>query len=251
MRGHWIRLGVVISAQAVLVCACVSSTQPPVSGSTQESPGATPGAQAGGGLCENQYQPVVEGAAYSRRSTSSLGGSSYTATITNVTPSGFNLERSGTLASGRTYTSTEVWKCTEEGLAQFLTEDLAAVYTGANGSVTVTMISNEGVTLPKSIQPGDDWSQQMNADVTGPDSTDNWTVTYSFTAAGSEEVSTPAGAFDATKVYLHVDSATGGQTVMEADLTLWVAPGVGVVKSDFGMGGEVLSTTELVSYTIP
>jgi hypothetical protein len=252
MNKRIIRLCLPSVVLALAVAACGLGTSSPGIGSSQEPGGPNSTSQSGSGLCDNPYQPVVESATYSRTSTSSLGQGSYTGTISHVTSTGFDIDRAGTLPSGRTYTSTEVWVCTPDGLAQYLTNDLAAIYTGSNGAtVTVSVNTNQGVTLPNSINPGDTWTQHMNADVTGPDSTTNWDVTYDFTALGNETVTVPAGTFTAMKIAFHVTSASQGQTVLEADLDFWAAPGVGLVMSDFTFGGAVQSTTVLTAYNIP
>lgn len=64
------------------------------------------------------------------------------------------------------------------------------------------------------------------------------TVTYSYTARGSERVEVPAGTFDAVRVE-EVSKRAAGK---EGSRTLWYAPGVGEVKavSNEGPGkGEV------------
>jgi hypothetical protein len=245
------RLGVVVAALSLISVACGSSGNTGLVAPETNAAASTPAPQAAisGGLCENQYLPVVDGATFTRRTTSSLGESTQTATIKDVRSDGFSVERTGTLSSGRTYTYLENWSCTVEGLVQAPTDELAAIATGANGTVSVQARSNEGVTFPKDAQPGDTWTETFNVDVIGPDSTANWTVTYDFKATGTEEVTVPAGTFTAFHLTNRITWVNGGVPPMDIDY--WFAQGVGLVKSGFAMGDLSTGTTELVSYSIP
>ena len=246
-----VRLGLVGVALYLALTACsVGSTPAPADVATPETISTPPSqATAPGGDCENPYLPVVEGATWTRRSTTSLGESTQTATLKDVTPSGFTVERTGVLSGGRSYTYDENWSCTPEGLIQAPTDELAAIATGASGTVTVQSLSNEGVTLPTDVQAGDTWTETFNVDVVGPDSTANWSVTYDFQAIGMEAVTVPAGAFTAIHLTNHITWLNGAVPAM--DVEYWFATGVGLVKSGFTMEGLSTGITELVSYSIP
>lgn len=243
----------ILAALAVFlaIVACgggngAAGTEPPTPAPTAAAPAATPAAGTG---CDNPYVPVVDGATFERRTTSVLGESTQTATIKNVHTDGFSVERTGVLSGGRAYTYLENWSCTPEGLVQAPSDDLAAIATGANGTVTVETVSNDGVTLPKDIQAGDTWSEKFTVNVVGPDATTPWDVAYEFQAIGTEDVSVPAGTFTALHLTNHMTWLSGAVPAM--DLDYWFAQGVGLVKSSYSMEGLGSGTTELVSYTIP
>lgn len=245
------RLGVVIGALSLVSAACAGSgnASPVPPGTNVAASTPVPQAAVSGADCENPYVPVVEGATFKRRTTSSLGESTQTATIKDVRSDGFSVERTGVLSSGRAYTYLENWSCTPEGLVQAPTDELAAIATDASGTVSVQARSNEGVTLPRNAQPGDTWTETFNVDVIGPDSTSNWTVTYDFKAIGMEQVTVPAGTFTAIHLTNRITWVNGGLPPMDIDY--WFAQGVGLVKSGFTMGELSTGTTDLVSYSIP
>ena len=243
------RLGVLLVALQLLALACSGSgTAVPVTAEMSTS-APVPPSDTSSANCENPYLQVVEGATFTRLSTSSAGETTQTATIKDVTQEGFSVERTGVLSGGRAYTLVEYWSCADEGLIQAPSDELAAIATGSKGTVTVQTISNEGVTLPKDVKAGDDWVETFNVDVTGTDATSNWTVTYSFAAIGQEKVTVPAGTFMTMKLTNRISWPNSGMPDM--DVAYWFAEGVGLVKTAFSWGGVDAGTSELISYHIP
>ena len=118
-------------------------------------------------------------------------------------------------------------------------------YSGDSGSSTMTTTSNEGVTLPGDIQVGDDWSQTIGGEVSAGGQKMNFTLNSTYTAIGYENVSVPAGTFNALKI--EQSSDMGGPKPMIQ--TLWYVQEVGMVKSEIDIGELVVQ--ELVSYNIP
>lgn len=246
-----VRLGIVVLLLwlTAIACGSVSTPAPAPTGAQDAVSSAVPQATAAGAECENPYFPVVEGTTSTWQVTSSAGEAVRTATIKNVGPDGFSVERVGELSGGREYTLVEKWSCVPSGLVQYPTGELVAVATGLNGEVTASVGENEGATLPRDIQPGDTWHQAFNGDVTGPDSTTNWTVNYDFTAVGLEEVTVPAGTFKAMKLTNHISWPNSG--IPDMDMAYWFAEGEGLVKTVFSMNGEDLGTSQLVSRDSP
>jgi hypothetical protein len=181
-----VRLGIVVLLLwlAGIACGSVSTPSPAPTGAQDAVSSAVPQATAAGAECENPYFPVVEGTTSTWQVTSSAEEAVRTATIENVGPDGFSVERVGELSGGREYTLVEKWSCAPAGLVQYPTGELVAVATGLNGEVIASVGENEGATLPRDIQPCDTWRQPFNGDVTSPDSTTNWTVNYGFAAVG-------------------------------------------------------------------
>jgi len=246
-----LRLGsvVLLSWLTAIACGSVSTPAPAPTGAQDVVSSAVPHATTASIGCANPYFPVVEGTTSTWRVSSSAGETVQTATIKDVAAQGFSVEKIGELPSGREYTLVEKWSCVPAGLVQYPTGELVAVATGLNGEVTASVGENEGATLPRDIQPGDTWHQTFNGDVSGPDSTTNWTVNYDFAAVGLEEVTLPAGTFTAMKLTNHISWPNSG--IPEMEMTYWFAEGEGLVKTVFSMDGEALGTSELVSRDSP
>lgn len=249
MKMRIVRLSLLLSAMAILAAACGSGSPAPQTNSTNEAVGSSPAPQSSGGvgLCDNPYVPVVKGSSFTRVYTSIVGVSTHTGTITAVRPDGFTVERIITQPDTTTVTVVENWSCVAEGLIQYPTSEIAAVVSGSSDTVTVNTISNQGVTIPRDVQPGDTWTQTFTVQVVSSSETMDWTFTYDFTAFAEEEVSVPVGNFTALKVQNHATMTTSTQTV-EMDFTYWWARGVGLVKHIFMYGGEVLGSSELTAY---
>ncbi len=59
-----------------------------------------------------------------------------------------------------------------------------------------------------------------------------------------ERIKTPAGKFEATRIEYRTTTTTGG-TTMEIPMTQWVAPGIGLVRQEIPVLGEITSVIEL------
>jgi hypothetical protein len=173
------------------------------------------------------------------------------ATITLVEADRFELLREISPPPGNPPSWTEPWDCTPEGLVRNPSNsDLAVLGIGPGGTESVTVLSAEGLTLPKSIEEGDTWIQVLTFELATPDNqTLRYTLTYNFTASATEQVTLPAGTFDALRVDAHASwtLATDPTAVFEADVTQWFVPEVGLVKWTNSSG----LTSELVGYEFP
>jgi hypothetical protein len=214
------------------------------------------------GLCINPYYPVREGATWSYKSTGGPAGEySFTDTIASVRQDGFTLSTHlGDL------TRTQEWTCTSEGLSALqLGGAPAAMLNSQNMHLDLDVQNASGVTFPRQMKPGDQW--QQSADVKGKASVANekgeasGTVQMTFAAIGQENVTVPAGMFDALKinvvVTLNLNAAYGGITLpvtFSGKYTYWFVQDVGWVKaSGTGnvLGSSFSETTELQSYSLP
>lgn len=170
-------------------------------GSTQG--GGQPAAQAPGpgakGACANPYMPVLNGATWTYTVTTNVTGpSTSSSAITAVAADSFTLAVKSPQVSW-----TETWSCNQNGLLQLQNNGGAtgAALAGPDGTVTVTTKSNQGVTVPVAIRPGDTWTQttvfsmSSSAGVSGTSST-----TWTFKAVGTATVTVPAGTFEAMRV---------------------------------------------------
>lgn len=178
--------------------------------------------------CDNPFYPVSDEATWTY---STAGGDavhvmsaddfgSFTITIT-----------------GGNSTFTVEGQCTPDGIVLMDT-----TYTGEYGSSTVATINNSGVTVPKDIGQGEQWTQTI--DVTTGDQSSM--IESNYTAVGFENITVPAGDFYALKVEQSGYVTVFGQKV-EMHGFHWYAEGVGVVKS--AMDGAPM--VELVSFDIP
>ena len=192
---------------------------------------------------------------------SPAGDYSFTDTITSARQDGFTLS---TQIAG--LTRTQEWTCRSDGLLAIqLGGAPAAMLNAQNIQLTLDAENSSGVTLPSQVKAGDQW--QQTADVEGNVSMGNeggkatGTAQLNFNALGDENVTVPAGTFDAMKVKvettLDVKVAYGVLSVpvkFTGIYTYWFAPGVGWVKATGSgnvMGASFGETTELQSYNVP
>jgi hypothetical protein len=122
-----------------------------------------------------------------------------------------------------------------------------------------------GVTFPSQIKPGDQWQHSLdiagNATASGIQGTAKGSAQNNFTAVGMENVTVPAGTFDALKIQvntnLNMNVAYKGLSLpakFTATYTYWFVPNVGWVKaSGTGdiAGTSFGETIELQSYNLP
>lgn len=252
-------------AIALVVSACGGT---PPAGDTGGEPTAAEAAQSGSGAvagaCANPLYPVVQGATHVYSSTTTdLGTSSFTQTITEVRADGFTLT-----SQFDELTLIQEWSCSAEGIAalDYAGGSSAALSTsGLNGQFETTDMT--GVTLPASLAPGATWSQTFTIagtmdmgeageiPATGGASID-------FEAIGLESVTVPAGSFNAMRIESHtiftIQITMQGVEIpvtYEGDAVSWYVEGIGWVKTDdvaIVEGAEPINTIiEMQSYTIP
>jgi hypothetical protein len=212
--------------------------------------------------CANPLYPVASGVTWTYRSTGSLSGDfSFTDTITEVREDGF------TLSSDVDGTSLiQEWVCKPEGLASLtLGGGVAGGISTSGVKMDLTTSNVQGVIVPKAVNSGDQWPYSLDFEGTmeydGTLVDTKGTASFTFNAVGEENVTVPAGTFNAMKI--HVDSTLDMQVtysgftapaVFSIPTDIWYAPGVGWVKAT--SAGEIFGlafneTIELQSYTIP
>ena len=158
------------------------------------------------------------------------------------------------------------WDCKPEGLmARSLGSGQPMGFSMPGVEAKLSTSNPTGATLPANVQPGMKWPYSI--DVTGTLSQGALSadlkggVTTEFQAVGMEQVTVPAGTFDAMKVQgvstFKVSINYGGLALPITSVvnsTFWFAPGVGWVKSTESgelVGTAFKETTELQSYNIP
>lgn len=231
------------------------ATEPPVT-----SEGGMP--VRGEGLCSNAYYPVRQGATWNYKSTGGPAGEyNFTDTLSSVREEGFTLS---TQIGG--VTRTQEWSCTSEGLVALQFGGApAAMLNAQNMQLNLEVGNVSGVTFPDAINAGDQWQHNLDLQgdmtVLGEQGTATGNAQTNFTAIGEENVTVPAGTFNAMKIQvdttLNMNVSYQGLSIPVAftgSYTYWFVQGVGWVKAS-GTGeieGTSLSeTTELQSYSIP
>lgn len=249
---------------ALFLVACGQQTPAPGGEQPLDEAAAEDPTEEPQGLCSNAYYPVVLGATWTYNvSGAPTGDFTYTDTITDVRADGFTLTSS--FPDG--LTRTQEWACTPDGLVALeFGGGSAAALSGSGMTMTLNTTNVTGVTLPSDLAVGSSWSQswdiegnmEISGDMSGEATGD---VSFNGGAVAMENVSTPAGSFDAIKLELDQTfnlsvsvEGFGVPVVITGNSTLWYAPGVGFVKSvdtsDF-LGTAVMTTIELQSYSIP
>jgi hypothetical protein len=219
-----------------------------------------------GGLCANQYFPVLLNATWDYKGTGEeIGDYTSTDTITEVREDGYTLT-----SQFEGLTRTQEWACTPEGLSALEYESGSGSSAGlstAGMTAEFDTTNVEGISLPKVINAGDTWQQSFEITGTinmaeGMSAGASGTVLYDFEAMGMETVTVPAGTFEAMKLQIHITfnmvvdvQGMSLPIAFESDTSTWYAPGVGWVKSDESTsldGGDAfVSGIELQAYAIP
>lgn len=253
------RVGIGIVCLAIAQLACATLALVVGSGGTpaEPSPG-TAAATPAPSTCKNDYLPVKEGASWTYTGQFSKESYSRVFTIKTVAANSFEGRTQIMNASGNTLVdTTETWECTADGLIE-PAGPLGATLQSASGSTGIKTTSASGVTIPNQIKPGDKWGQVAQLELNSGQKTTQTTLTYDFTAFATEQVTVPAGTFNAIKVQVRASTQAvlSGRTV---DVTVsgfeWFVPGVGHVKSSetvyaFGIPFAT-EEGELQSYKLP
>lgn len=232
---------------------------------TEEPPTAEPPAEpAGGGeslalgACNHPYYPIRDGALYRyRMSVPGMDDTEMTIEYRVTGPDSF--------VTTQTYadiTSEAEWTCTEEGLVR--------TSLGLGGmdipGVEYTVDGVSGVTFPPvdQLQVGKTW--QSTFTMSGEMSAEGFAIKMNIEAvtdnvlAAFESVTTPAGDFDAAKIdtttTINMDMDMGdmpavpgmpGMSGMTTSTTMWLAEGVGMVKTESEDPTGGTSVMELVA----
>lgn len=188
------------------------------------------------GLCDNPLYPVKQNATWTYSSTNGTNTFNYTETITQVTSTGFTIT-----IQINDVTKKQNWSCETGGLK-------ATQFGLFNYAVTSSNILEiTGVNLPKEIISGMQWLYSLKLE--------NGNYTVIMQEMGSEDVTTPAGTFSATKFQAtHQFESVDASLNFSNASTVWYANNIGLIKfiNDVKKSNETSkSTTELISYTIP
>ncbi len=218
------------------------------------SPTPAPPEPASTGPCWNPYYPVVAGASWEYRLSGTSSGT-FVRSITSVREDGFDDQ--DVFSAGVTRQGS--WECREGHLIS-LTPGSDASVIASDDQANFTIESNTGITFPADPRPGTEWAQTIiyrGQQTIGDTNVESRNVlNMSCKAVGIDNVSVPAGEFEALRVdcTTQLDISISAPLAMNLGTTVtgsaWYVPGVGWVKSrDSGEMG--VTEVVLLSYTIP
>ncbi|MEP6848187.1 MAG: hypothetical protein ABI999_04975 [Acidobacteriota bacterium] len=212
------------------------------------------------GQCSNPYFPV--GPNVTRKYHVSypkglLSDRDYTETFTDFSGDTFTVNTDfGSVAAH------VKWRCTEDGL-------LATQYNNSidmknsGSSVSVETTDSKGVTFPNTEiwTPGNKWSAEYhiteNINTSGGKSIggSKGTVTQDGEVIGPDEVTVPAGTFQAIKIkivtkldlIMNIPGANGMPITTKVETTAWMTKDTGMVKSVTNIAGSGDTTSEMTS----
>ncbi len=251
-----VSMGLMSLALLQWACSALSTGLGSNPGATETQAAQVPSAAPSN--CQNTYFPAKTGSTWTY--TGQFNKEPYTRvfTIKDVGPDSFDAGMQITDTSGNLLVdTTDSWQCTTGGLLE-LAGPLGATLQSAYGGASMKTLSTSGITIPAQIKSGDTWAQESRLEFTTADKTNQATLTYDFTAFSTEQVSTPAGTFNALKIQVRASTQAviSGQTVaVTVSGFEWFAPGIGHVKSSETIYafGIPFATEEgqLQSYKIP
>jgi hypothetical protein len=183
-------------------------------------------------LCYNQYFPSRLGNTWEYSGNNSASGAYNRTDI--VSTSGTEEFSVNTSVSSINYSVN--YSCSAAGLTANnpIEPYVGALLSGPDAPVNVKLTSISGVTLPATISPGDTWQQTADFEATSQQLNVNGRFVFDYSAVGYENITVPAGSFNALRVdttirievsMFHVEAGT-------YTLSTWLAPDVGLVKSE-------------------
>lgn len=218
-------------------------------GTTKPSPISAVGATA----CDHPYFPLRTGASWT------YAGTDGTMTWSIPSASGSTDSASATMDIATTIGSLTVhWTCGSQGIVSY---DFGNFSTAGLGQIaTMKVADSSGTFLPPAdrLAPGSSWPTNftlvMSVSAQGLTMDISSKTSETWTAAGTETISVPAGTFDALRIDGTATTSFSGMMVAVPISTVsssyWYAKGVGIVRytyaSDQANGGA-----DLTAYSVP
>ena len=227
-----------------------------------DSPSSPPGTTLVEGACANRYFPVVQGATWTYESKGSPAGTyQFTDTVSTVQSDGFTL----TSKYGNDLRMEE-WKCSAAGLVVLrLGGPAIATLKSQDMNFDFEFKNVQGLSIPVQIKPNDTWGKSLefegNMDLAGESAAAAGNSQVEYTALGSEQITVPAGTFQAVKVqsennivFTILVQGISVPVSFSGTYNYWYAEGVGWVKAE-GKGNitgiSFTEKIELQKYSIP
>jgi hypothetical protein len=228
-------------------------TQAPPAPSATPLPAATAGPAPNPLSCDHPFFPLREGATWSYRISGVGQGLEQTQTVTNVAGATAELA----ISIGVTTTANRI-ECTAAGL-RFSAFPGGISQLQPGDGVQFETAESEGVHLLPADQlvPGATWDARYALEgkltAAGQESPISYDLAIHFEVVGGEQVSVPAGPFEALKVrqQLRAVSQAANSPPVELEQFAWYARDVGLVKTSVLLTHTDAVVTELKSYNIP
>ena len=233
-----------VDAPAPVALASPTPTQASAPNVPVETPPpAAPEPESSGGLCDNPYYPVEDGASW----VYDMGELPQVVHTMSVEEEGkFKIAMvdvdSAAVLEG---------ECTEDGII-IMDRGMEGSFFTESGSSSTTSTSRTGVTLPNDLKVGSAWTQTIDIIADGGEDGETLSanIVTNYNVVGVETVTVPAGTFEALKIEQSGSMTMMGQEILTQG-TLWYAEGVGNVKAETGMAEGERFLIQLVSYDIP
>src|SRR4030042_2102349 len=183
-------------------------------------------------LCDNLYYPSTVGDTWEYAgNTSATGTFTRTDTIANSSDKAFSVQSN---LSDILYMVD--YSCTESGLVVVnpIQQYLGAILNSLNGQVSLNLVSNSGISLPKEINPGDTWQQVVEWEGSAQGFSTNGRLVFDYTAIGYETLTVSSGTFDALRVSTTIQIEISDFKILYGtyNIATWMAPNVGIIKSE-------------------
>ena len=107
-------------------------------------------------------------------------------------------------------------------------------------------VVTRNLSLPAEMQPGDEFPG-FGFTLSGRKEGEISTVSVRsdcVRVTGRERIKTPAGKFEATRIEFRTTTTMDGSST-ESRMTQWLVPGIGVVRQEIPVMGEIIGVTEL------
>lgn len=201
------------------------------------------------GACYNPWYPITEGTVLSYTASGPERTIGHQTTFSQVTENSFV----STTSVDGVLTGEVHWACSAQGLMSSTFADLDISNMPAD--IEFKAVSYEGVVFPPAgeWQAGHTWSttwaMEMQAAIGGVNVTSQIDVEQQNEMIGLEEVTVPAGTFEAMRVETQMSmimTVAGQTTTTTWPMTSWYARDVGLVKSVSTLNSHP-TTTELVA----
>lgn len=218
-------------------------------GTSKPSPKSAVGATA----CDHPYFPLRTGASWT------FGGTDGTMTWSVSGATGSTDSASATMDIATSSGNLTVhWTCGSEGIVSYDFGSISAP--GFGQFATMNVVDSSGTLLPPAdrLTPGSSWPTNftlvMNVSAQGVTLDMNAKTSETWTAAGTETVSVPAGTFQALRVDGTSTTSISGTmvpvTVSTTSMTYWYAKGVGIVRYTYA-SDQVSGGADLTAYSVP
>jgi DUF3108-like len=234
MKNRFITVAITLIVSILILSSCnlpkrqpaaIPTLIPPIADSLQNTPTSPP-------LCGNPYSPSLVGDLWEYSGTNSLIGD-YTRTDSISSSTDTTFTQTTTIS---TITYTVPYDCSTSGIRSVnpVQQYAGALLNSPNSPVIVNLTSNTGTSLPATINPGDTWQQSVDFEASSPQLNVNGRFVFDYTAVGSENVTVTAGTYNSLRVNTTIRIEVTGLHILAGTYmtTLWLAPEVGLVKSD-------------------